>query len=173
MPPIPVPESYTLPYVILINRIPFIAMSVIFVPLIVAILYVLALGYPSNNTVGWVLDLLIATGFGLFYTGFISHKILLSENKLSCRQWFFTKEMEYANISGIRYYSWHSTRGIDSPMLELSGNTGEKITINLLPFVNPVNLSILYDVLKKNAHQADIRKSREEFFSEPDDHTGI
>jgi hypothetical protein len=52
-------------------------------------------------------------------------------------------------------------------MLELSGNSGEKIAINLLPFISPVYLSILYDALQKNAHQAGLRKSGEEFFADP------
>jgi hypothetical protein len=45
-------------------------MSVIFVPLIAAILFALVTANPAHDRVGWVPDLLIAIGFGLFLCRF-------------------------------------------------------------------------------------------------------
>jgi hypothetical protein len=55
------------------------------------------------------------------------------------------------------------------PVLELSGNTEEKITLIFdYQLISPENLPLIYDVLKRKAGLANLNQSPEEFFAHPD-----
>jgi hypothetical protein len=134
MPEETIKVSYTLPYILRINRIPFIALSVIFVPLISVIAFELISTGPGNDPVGWAAGLAIAVIFALFWLGFITQQIRLSDDRLSYRKWFVAKEMDYSSLSEISFYYREMGRGIHAPFVELSGSVGEKMAINMLPF---------------------------------------
>jgi hypothetical protein len=165
-------ETVVLPHVIRINRIPFIAMTAIFPPLITAILVALAWGNPLKDIIGWCAGLLIAIVFSIWYLAFITQEIRLSEQKISYRQWFFLKEMQYGGISEIRCYYRYVKRGPDRPVLEILGKSGETIPINLLPFLNRKNMLDIFNVLQGHVPQADLKKCWKELFSESDDSAG-
>lgn len=161
------PEQYSLPLTLRINRGPFIGLSVFFLPLIAAILWFGVVLSPPPNLVTWVLFIVITAFFLLPYLSMILPAIRLTEDRISCRKWFFWKEMEYARITGVRF----SYRNSD-PMLELSGDTGNRMTVEFGGFISPEHLPIVYDVLKKKAGLAGLHQSPEEFFAHPDVNAG-
>jgi hypothetical protein len=165
-----VPEPYTLPLTLRVARSTFMFWSILCLPIIAAMVYFAAIGSPPPNMVTWALVFLMIGGFSLLYLYFILPAIRLTEDKISYREHFFSKEMEYTTITAIRYYYRDSRSVWDSgPVLELSGDNGDKITMRFVnSFISPKNLPIIYDVLKKNASRAGIHKSPEEFFAHPD-----
>ena len=157
------PESYTLPRTLRINRGPFIARSVFFLPLIAAIFLFGIVLNPPPNLVTWVLFIVIIAFFLLPYLSMILPAIRLTEDRISCRKWFFWKEMEYARITGVRF-SYRSS----NPVLEISGDAGDRMTLSFGMIISPEHLPVIYDVLKKKSCRADLGKSPEEFFAHPD-----
>ncbi|OPX63189.1 MULTISPECIES: hypothetical protein [unclassified Methanoregula] len=168
MQPIPAPEPYTLPLTIRVPRSSFILFSVIFL-LLIALLLFFATGIPLVTMEDWTPVFLIAAGMGLCYLFFVMPAIRLTEDRISYRAWFEWSEMEYTRITSVRYY--YLTGGDAAakfPVLELSGDSGNLITINLGMFVFPATLWIIYDVLKKKAPRAYLRNSQEKFFTDSD-----
>jgi hypothetical protein len=163
----PAPEPYSLPLSIRITRNKFIANSVICPVLIAFFLGIAVFTYSPHSMGVCVLNLLIAAGLGLSYLDVILQEIRLTDDRISYRKWFFWKEMEYSRITAIRFYYRYIQHGVKLPMLALSGDTGDKITINLGMFDSPANLGIIYDVLNKNSPGVDISDSPEEFFTDP------
>jgi predicted outer membrane lipoprotein len=141
----------------------FIALSVFFLPFIAILIF---------ST--WVLGLPLAAGVGLLYLNAITHEIRLTEDRISYREWFFSKEMEFQRITAVRYCYYKNTWAFWNwgPVLELSGDSGDTITISFGTLINPERLPVIYDVLKKHALRADLRKSPEEFFRDPDPTAG-
>jgi hypothetical protein len=166
--PIPAPVPYALPYVLRKNRRSFIVFFAIILLLCIAPwLYFAASTDPAGDPVTWIGCFLFVAFFGLLLLGSVSGKIILTEDRISSREWFFWKEMEYARITAVRFYYKDAGEGGTVPMLELSGDTGKKITINLGMYASPANLWVIYDVLKKKAVLAGIHQSPDEFFTVP------
>lgn len=163
----PAPEQYMLPLTLRITRNKFIANSVITLLIIAVPLYCLVTPDILDNPVIWILCFLFVAVLGISYLGTVSQRILLTNDGISYRKWFFTKEMEYTRITAVQVYYRSMGRGGNVPMLELSGETGDKILIDLILFDNPTNLWIICDVLKKNAYRVALHQSPEEFFAHP------
>jgi hypothetical protein len=165
----PVPEPYTLPLTIRASRNEYIGFFVIWLLCGGAIsLYTLVTTDPWVNLETWTCALVLFAGTGLLFLGpVITFKIRLEEDRISCREWFFLKEMEYSRITAVRFYV-QQTEMVNIPTLELTVDSSYKITIGLSMGDTPANRSILYEVLKKNATRAGINKSFEDFFSDPD-----
>ena len=161
------PEQYTLPLTLRITRNKFIADSVITLLIIAVPLYCLVTPGILDNPVIWILCFPFVALLGISYLGTVSQRILLTNDGISYRKRFFTKEMEYTGITAVQVYYRSMGRGGKVPMLELSGENGDKILIDLILFDNPANLWIICDVLKKNARQVDLHQTPEEFFAHP------
>jgi len=161
---------YTLPLSLRKNRRSFIAGSVIILLICTAPwLYLAASTDPAGDPATWIMCLLFAAFFGLVFLGVLSDKILLTEDRISCRKWFLWKEMEYRRITAVQFHYRDSRSAWESdPMLELFGDTGDRITMKFGGFISPEHLPVIYDVLKKNTCQANLNKSPEEFFAHPD-----
>jgi hypothetical protein len=162
----PLPVLYSLPLSIRITRNKFIANSVISLPLIAVLVYIVAFANPPVSTFTRIVGLLGSAVLGLSYLDIISREIRLTEDRISYRKWFFWKEIEYKRIPAGRFY-YQIMRGAKLPMLALSGDTGDRINLDLVLFDNPANLGIIYDVLNKNSPGADIYDSPGEFFTDP------
>lgn len=167
MEPKPLPELCTLPLTIRIDRSLFILLSVIFLPVIAGLFHLAVFTDPPDNMAEWMIFILMLAFFSLIYLYIITLEIRLTEDKVSIGRWFYTQEMEYSRITAVRYYLQPSEYQY-LPMLELSGDNGEKITINLGMFDSPKNRLIIYNVLKKKATRAGIKKPMGEFFIDPD-----
>jgi hypothetical protein len=163
----PAPEQYTLPRILRITRNKFIVNSVITLLIIAVPLYCLVTTNIRDKPVTWILFLLFVAVLGLSYLATISHVIRLTEDRISYRKWFFTNEMEYTRITAVQFYYRSIGRGGKVPMLELSGENGDKILIDLILFDSPANLWIICDVLKKNARQVALHQTPKEFFAHP------
>jgi len=168
MQPQPTPEPYTLPLTIRIDRSLFIVFSIIFLPVIAGLFNHAAFTDPPDNIAEWMFFILILAFFSLIYLYIIMPEIRLTEDKVSIGRWFYRQEMEYSRITAVRYYSQPSEYQ-NLPMVELSGDSGNTITIGLGIFDSPKNRFIIYDVLKKKATRAGIKKPRGEFFIDPDE----
>lgn len=167
MQPIPAPGQYTLPLTLRKNRRTFIASSVIFLLITAFPLYYLVTTNILDDPTIWIMCFLLAAFFGVFFLGGLSNGIRLTEDRISNRELFFSKEMEFQRITAVRFYIQNSGE-VESPILELSEDSGTTITINLGMFDSQKNRWIIYDVLKKKASRAGIKKSFEEFFTDPD-----
>ena len=168
MQPTPAPEPYTLPLTMRIGRGSFIVFSVIFLPIIAALSHSAVFTDTPSTMEEWVIWFLMAAFFSLLYLGIITQEMRLTEDRISCREWFSWKEMEYKRITAVRYYYWvNAWSGTNHPKLELTGDSGTSITINLDMFDSPKNRRIIHDVLKKKATRADINKFVEDFYADP------
>jgi hypothetical protein len=166
--PIPAPVPYTLPLTLRKNRRPVITFSVGILLLCIApTLYFATITNPPRTVGEWLIFFFIAGFFVLLFLGGLSNKIRLTEDRISYREWFFTKEMEYSRITKVRFYFRDAGRGGSIPTLKLSGGAGHPIAINLSMYASPANLWILYDILKKKACRVDLEKSPDEFFTIP------
>jgi hypothetical protein len=104
---------------------------------------------------------------------FVMPAVRLTGDRISYREFFFWQEMEYAEITGVRYYyrdTW--TVWSSGPVLELSGKSGDRIAMQFGPFISPAHLAVVYDVLNKKAPQANLRNSPGVFFARPDEMVG-
>jgi hypothetical protein len=162
------PEPYTLPLTLGVDRGSSILLSVLFLPVIAGILYFGVFLSPPQNLATWVFFFLITGGFLIGYLALVMPAIRLSGDRISCRDHFFAKEMEYRRITAVRYYYRDTWSAWDSgPVLELSADTGDMITISLGMFISSEHLPLIYDVLKKNAPRANLPQSPREFFARP------
>jgi hypothetical protein len=158
--------TYTLPLSLRKNLRTFIASSVILLLITAFPLYYLVTTNILDDPAIWMMFFLLAAFFGFIFLSGLSNEIRLTEDRVSCRESFFSKEMEYTRITAVRFYIQYSGK-TEYPILELSGDSGTTITINLGLFDSPANRWIIYDVLKKKATRAGINKSMEEFFTDP------
>jgi hypothetical protein len=167
MEPIPAPEPYTLPLTLRIDRSVPVNMSIL--SLTVILLFVSAITNPPGTLAGWMLCFLITAGLLLVCFFFVLPAIRLTGDRISYRELFFWKDIEYTRITGVRYYfrdTW--TFWTSGPVIELSMDSGDRIAMQFGSFISPAHLPVIYDVLKKKAPQAGLRNSPGVFFSRPD-----
>jgi hypothetical protein len=168
MQPIPAPEPYTLPHTLRITYSTFIFWSLILLPILAYPLLYLVTTNILDDLAIWILCLLTAAFSLLMYLGAITWEIRLTEDRISYREWFSSKEMEYSRITAVRYYYWNNAwSGTDHPKLELTGDSGTTITINLDMFDSVANRRIIHDVLKEKAGRAGINRFVEDFYAAP------
>lgn len=118
------------------------------------------------NIPAWVVWLVGLSCILLWHFWDFGPAIRLTEDRISYRQQLSWTDMEYSRIAAVRYYYWGTSSKRESPpLLELSGDNGDTITINIGMFDNQGNIWIIYDVLKKKAPQAGLRNSPGVFFA--------
>lgn len=164
---IPAPEPYTLPLTIRVSRRDFIGFFVFWLLIGALPLSTLVTTNPLVEPMTWIVGFLYAAGMGLLFLGIpISNEIRLTDEKMFYRQWFSWTAMEYKRITAVRYYI--EDRGwVSVPMLELTGDSGNTITLNLFYFDYPENRRIIHDVMKEKAGRANINRYVEDFYADP------
>jgi hypothetical protein len=165
-----VPGPYVLPLTLRMDGSLPVNMSITSLSILAFITYfAAAIANSPGSIAGWMLCFLITAGLLIVCYFFVMPAVRLAGDRISYREFFFWKEMEYTRITGVRYYyrdTW--TFWTSGPVLELSGNSGDRIAMQFGTFISPVHLPVIYDVLKKKAPRADLRNSPGVFFSHPD-----
>ena len=153
-------QPYLLPLTLRVKLSIFITASVIILPLIAYFVSLAAFGRLPEDLVGCVFFFLVTAGLLHVYLSLVLPAIRLTGDRICYRKRFFWKEMEYSRITAVRFYyqdtwiAWTS-----GPVLELSGDNGETITMSFCTLISPENLPVIYDVLKKKAPRAGLRNS--------------
>ena len=141
--------DYSLPYTIRVSKPPLIAMTGILLPLVAFLTYDLVVTPPDGRSIWWVASIGIDITFALYWLAFITQRIWLSEELLSYRKWFVKKEMAYSTLSEVSFYLKDRGRGGPAPFVRISDEKGTNLSINLLPFLDGVQIRVLHDVLKR------------------------
>jgi hypothetical protein len=163
------PGPYSLPLTLRGNPAFIFSVSVFFLPFIAYFVYLAAYANPTGSVEVWVFFSLIIAVLLLPYLFLILPAVRLTEDGISYRRHFFWKEMEYSRITAVRYYYRDTSTDWNSgPVLELSGDSGDRIAMQFGTFISPAHLAVIYNVLKKKAPQAGLRNSPGVFFARPD-----
>lgn len=168
MQPTPATEPYTLPLTLRIDRGSFIVFTVIFL-LLIGLLIFFAIVIPLVTIESWIVVLIFTAGLALVYRYIITDEIRLTEDRISYREWFSKKEIEYTRITAVQYhYLIAGEDGAKIRVLEFSMDTSDKITLSLGMGFCPEHLPVIYDVLQKKASRANLGNSPENFFTDSD-----